>query len=129
MPRSVLIIDDSQIVRTTIRDYLEALTTWTVGGEAEDGDDAIRIATELKSDLILLDFSMPKLTGLEVAATLKRALPNTLVIMFTMFDQALGSTACEAMGVDLVIPKSEGLINLVQSVNRLLESRIERATS
>jgi DNA-binding NarL/FixJ family response regulator len=128
MPRSVLIVDDSHIVRTTIRDYLEALTDWTVGGEAEDGADAVRKATELKVDLILLDFSMPKMNGLETAAALKKVLPNTLVIMFTMFDQALGSTACQATGIDLVIPKSDGLINLVQSVNRLLERRIERAT-
>ena len=125
MPRSVLIVDDSHIVRTTIRDYLEALTDWKVAGEAEDGAEAVRKATELKADLILLDFSMPKINGLEIAGALKKALPNTLVIMFTMFDQALGSTACPATGIDLLISKSDGLINLVQSVNRFLEDRID----
>jgi DNA-binding NarL/FixJ family response regulator len=123
MPRSVLIVDDSQIVRTTIRDYLEAVTDWRIGGEAEDAAEALQKATELKADLILLDFSMPTMNGLEAAAVLKKSLPDTLVVLFTMFDMALGATACHATGVDMVIPKSEGLINLVQSVNRFLAGR------
>jgi DNA-binding NarL/FixJ family response regulator len=124
MPKSVLIVDDSHIVRTTIRDYLEALTDWKIGGEAENGVEAIQKATEIAADLILLDFSMAKMNGLEAAAMLKRTSPDALVVMFTMFDKALGSNACPATGVDLVISKSDGLINLVQSVNRLLEDRM-----
>jgi DNA-binding NarL/FixJ family response regulator len=126
MPKSVLIVDDSHIVRTAIRDYLEVITDWKIGGEAENGVEAILKATDLNADLILLDFSMPKMDGLEAAAVLKKSSPESVVVMFTMFDKALGSIACPATGVDLVIPKSEGLINLVQSVNRFLQNRIER---
>jgi DNA-binding NarL/FixJ family response regulator len=126
MPKSVLIVDDSHIVRTAIRDYLEVITDWKIGGEAENGVEAILKATDLNADLILLDFCMPRMNGLEAAGILKKTLPDTFIVMFTMFAKALGSNACPATGVDLVIPKSEGLINLVQSVNRFLENRIER---
>ncbi len=128
MPRSVLIVDDSHIVRTAIRDYLEALTDWKIGGEAENGLEAVLKARELEADLILLDFSMPKMNGLEAAAVLKRTLPEAVVVLFTMFDKALGSAACPATGVDLVVPKSDGLINLVQCVNRFLKDRIDPNT-
>ncbi|HEY2647161.1 MAG TPA: response regulator transcription factor [Candidatus Acidoferrales bacterium] len=122
MPRSVLIVDDSQPVRAVIRDFLETRTDWNIAGEAQDGADAIQKAIKLKPDLILLDFLMPTMNGMETASVLKKMMPDVRIVVFTMFDQALGETLRSAVGVDLVLPKPEGLTSLVKSVERLMET-------
>jgi DNA-binding NarL/FixJ family response regulator len=103
-----------------MRDFLERRTDWKIGGEAEDGEEAIQKAKELKPDLILLDFSMPNMNGMEAASELKKILPDVHIIVFTMFGDALGSTLSSAVGVDLVIPKAEGLNVLVEAVEHLM---------
>ena len=102
MPISVLLVDDSQIVRKVVRDYLETLTDWKIKGEARDGAEAIQKARELKPDVILLDYSMPNMNGIQAASELKKLLPNVFIVVFTMFDESLGSILSSAAGVDLV---------------------------
>ena len=103
-----------------MRRFFEKLSDWKVGGEAGEGAEAVQKATELKPDLILLDFSMPNLNGVEAASVLKRILPDVRIIVFTIFDDALGSRLSSAVGVDLVVPKSEGLTGLVKAMKRLM---------
>ena len=117
---SVLIVDDNQMVRKVLRNFFESLPDWRVGGEACEGAEAVQKATELKPDLILLDFSMPYLNGIEAASVLKKILPNVHIIVFTMFDDALGSSLVSAVGVDLVVPKAEGLKGLVKAIQSLM---------
>ncbi len=120
MPKSVLVVDDSQVVRKVMSQFFQSLEDWEVGGEAADGVQAIQKGTELKPDLILLDVSMPKLNGLEAASVLRKALPGVHIILFTMFDDAVGPRLASASGVDLVVPKAAGLTALVKSVQHLM---------
>ena len=120
MPRSVLIADDNEIVRKVMRQFFRTLPDWRVTGEAADGVQAIEKATELKPDLILLDVSMPQLNGIETASVLRKAMPHVHIILFTMFDDSVGSRLSTAAGVDLVVPKAEGLEGLVKSLQRLM---------
>jgi DNA-binding NarL/FixJ family response regulator len=117
---SVLIVDDNQRIRKVMRRFLETLPDWKVGGEAGDGAEAIEKAIELRPDLILLDFSMPSMNGVEAASVLKKTLPDVHIVVFTMFDDALGSRLVSAVGVDLIVPKSEGLTGLVNAIERLM---------
>src|ERR1700719_3174486 len=117
---TVLIVDDSQNVRKVMRRFFETLTDWKVEGEAGDGAEAIQKAIELKPDLILLDFSMPNMNGVEAASVLKKMIPGVHIIVFTMFDDALGSRLSSAVGVDLVVPKAEGLTSLLKSVQHFM---------
>ena len=117
---SVLIVDDNQRIRKVMRRFFETLPDWKVGGEAGDGAEAIEKAIELRPDLILLDFSMPNMNGVEAASVLKKALPDVHIVVFTMFDDALGSRLVSAVGVDLIVPKSEGLTGLVKAIQRLM---------
>ncbi len=87
MPISILIIDDSAIVRRTLRRLLTTKPGWTVCGEAPNGEEGVRKAKELNPDAIVLDMSMPELDGLETAAILKRLLPEVPLIMFTNFSK------------------------------------------
>lgn len=122
MSNSVLIVDDSPLVRKAMRDYFETLTDWKIKGEAGDGTEAIQLADELRPDMILLDLSMPKMNGLETASVLKKMLPHAHIIVFTMFDNAVSSKIGSAIGVDLVVPKTEGLNGLVKIVNHVMTS-------
>ena len=120
MPSSVLIVDDNPMVRLVMRRFFETQPGWNVGGEASDGAGAIQKAAELKPTLILLDFSMQNMNGIEAASVLKKMLPDVHIIMFTRFDDVLGSSLVSAAGVDLVVPKSEGLTGLVKVIQPLM---------
>jgi DNA-binding NarL/FixJ family response regulator len=125
MPKSVLIVDDNQLVREVVRVFFGTLADWQVGGEAAGGAEAIQKARELKPDLVLLDLSMPYMNGLEAASVLKKMLPDVHIIAFTMFADAFGSRLSSAVGVDLVVPKSEGLTVLAKALQSLMGSTNE----
>ena len=103
-----------------MRGFFETLSQWKIVGEASDGIDAIQIAQQLKPDVILLDFSMPRLNGVEAASVLKKMLPRARIVVFTVFDDALSSKLCLSVGVDLVVSKAEGLGGLVNAVQQLM---------
>src|ERR1700722_193726 len=108
VPKSVLIVDDSEIVRRAMRDFFEKSTSWNIVGEAQDGIEAILCALSVNPDVILLDFCMPKLNGIEAASVLKKILPRTQIVVFTVFDEVLSSRICLSVGVDLVVSKTDG---------------------
>ena len=120
MASSVLIVDDNQMVRKVVRHFFESLPGWNVGGEAGEGAEAVQKATELKPDLILMDFSMPNMNGVEAASVVKKMLPDVHIILFTIFNDALGSGLTSAVGVDLVVPKAEGLSGLWKAIQRVM---------
>jgi len=120
VPR-LLIVDDNPSIRYLIRFLLEQ-QGYEICGEAEDGLQAIDAARQLNPDLILLDVSMPKLSGPQAAPILKRLLPKTRIILFTLFVDALGKELAEALGVDLVLSKTDGMAKLLDSVQTVMQS-------
>src|SRR6266550_4257887 len=84
MPTRILIADDHLAVREGLRSLIDPDPELEVVGEAADGQEAARKALELKPDLILLDNSMPGMTGLEVARMLRTNLPATKVVFLTL---------------------------------------------
>ena len=119
-PRTILIADDSEMVRAKIRQALERETDFEICGEATDGVEAVAKAKELTPDLILLDVKMPRLTGLEVAGILRRTQPRIRIMMVTMYAEELNKTLTSLFGVDAVFSKSEGVTKLIERVENLL---------
>jgi DNA-binding NarL/FixJ family response regulator len=87
-PISVLICDDNEAMRALLRVVVELRASLCVAGEAADGNDAIREASRLQPDVILLDLAMPRRTGLEVLPELRRVAPEARVIIFSGFSTA-----------------------------------------
>jgi len=100
--KTVLIADDSASMRLSVRLLLEGRHTELVVREAIDGVDAIEKAKKSRPDLILLDLAMPRLNGAEAATILKVDMPETPVILFTMYTDLVADSLCAAMGVDFI---------------------------
>ena len=118
MANTILLVDDSDIVRRVLREFLTRHTSVEAFQEASDGRQAIAIAQAGKPDLIILDLSMPGMNGFKAAAELKRIAPQVPILLFTMYD-----TRAEEVGVDAVVSKVEGLGPLAEQVTQLLAKR------
>ena len=88
MPR-ILIADDHDVVRSGLRQILEAQAGCEVVAEARDGKDAVSKAMEAKPDIAIVDYSLPILNGVEVTRQIRLRLPKTEVLIFTMHDNDL----------------------------------------
>ena len=82
----ILIADDNDMVRRGVIRLLSDEPDWTVCGEARDGLEAIQKARELLPDVILLDISMPGISGLDVARRLRLELPNAKILVISQHD-------------------------------------------
>lgn len=118
--KSILIADDSQKARTTIRSALERKTRFQICGEAMDGVEAVSKAKELAPDLIILDVRMPRLNGIEAAGILRYALPKIRIVLWTMYAEDISENLKSVFQIDAVLSKSRGLTELVASVEELL---------
>jgi two-component system, NarL family, response regulator LiaR len=81
----VLIVDDHQVVREGLRNFLELQDGMEVAGEAGDGDEGVALAAALQPDVVLMDLVMPKLGGVEAMRVLRERVPGTRVIVLTSF--------------------------------------------
>ena len=83
-PIRVLIVDDHDLVRAGIRALLDKSPDIKVIGEAGEGREALRLVGELKTDVVLLDISLPGLNGLEAGAILRREFPCVRILFLSM---------------------------------------------
>ena len=85
-PFRILLADDHEVVRAGLRALLEEQNGWEVVAEAVDGRDAVEKASKLKPDAVVIDIAMPSLNGLEAVRQIVKAVPNTKVLVLTMYD-------------------------------------------
>lgn len=114
-------MDDSEPVRDVIRTFLEK-TGFQVCGEAADGAEAIAKAKELNPNLIVLDLSMPGMSGADAASALRQAVPNVPIVILTMYGDVLGQAMAAGLGVNAVVAKADGMVKLVECIQRVLPS-------
>jgi two-component system chemotaxis response regulator CheY len=122
MPR-ILIADDSAASRRALRNLIEG-NGWEVCGEAEDGLEAVEKTAILKPDLVILDFRMPNLNGLQAGQTIHTADPHIPLLLFTLDGIAppLEDLARRA-GFRGALAKSEGIFALSQAIEELLQGK------
>jgi CheY-like chemotaxis protein len=116
--KSILLVDDNAILRKSLRQLFEG--AGFVCSEAENGAQGLELAERLHPNLIVLDFSMPVMSGLEAAPLLKEKFPQTPIIMFTMFANDAFAKVAVAACVTEVIPKDKAS-HLLPRVGSLLK--------
>jgi DNA-binding NarL/FixJ family response regulator len=84
----ILIADDHDVVRSGVRAILETQMGWEVVGEAADGKDAVDQALATRPDVVVLDYSLPLLNGIEATRQIRTRVPGAEVLIFTMHDTA-----------------------------------------
>jgi DNA-binding NarL/FixJ family response regulator len=124
MPKRILIADDNPAMRRFIRSVLEGRENVEVCGEAVDGVDAIEKARELRPDLAILDFSMPRMHGLEAGCRLKELMPSVLLVLYTMHKDAVRKEDLVRSGFAAVISKMDGMDALIGGVESVFAARL-----
>lgn len=111
----VVLVDDHEVVRKGVRALIETMPDWVICGEAADGLAALELAKEVRPDLVVLDISMPKMSGLDVIVELRKALPATEILAMTMHDS-------ERIVAQALMAGARGYILKSESGEKLLEA-------
>ena len=122
MLRRVLIVDDSRTVRKAVCSLFNEVG-FSVCGEAEDGRRAVEEAERLRPDLIVLDFSMPVMDGIQAAKALKQIMPAVPMILYTGHSSSALEREAFAAGIASVVSKDQGISDLVTEAHALLGAR------
>ena len=120
MPLRILLADDHTIVRQGFRAILER-AAFEVIGEAVDGQEAVRLAGELKPDVAVLDVSMPLLNGLEAGREIQRASKATQVVLLTVHAEAQTVSAALRSGIRGYVLKSQAAEDLVLAIRAVVD--------
>ena len=112
----ILIADDHAIVREGIRMILEAQPDFEVVGEAEDGDEAVRLARKLAPEVVVMDISMPKLNGVEATHAIREGLPGVHVLILTMHEEQSYLFQLLRLGAAGYVLKRAAATDLVEAV-------------
>ncbi|HVB56188.1 MAG TPA: response regulator transcription factor [Candidatus Acidoferrales bacterium] len=115
----ILIADDHEAVRRGLRSAIIGMG-WQVCGEARDGKEAIEQARALNPDLVILDVSMPVMSGLEAAPQILQSAPRTKVVAFTMHESQQMKDEMAKIGVHGFAIKSAPLAQLLETIRSVL---------
>jgi two-component system, chemotaxis family, chemotaxis protein CheY len=120
-PIKVMVVDDTEHVRRMLRSMLE-LDGFVVVAEAGSGPEAVDGLAAADPDVVVLDYKMPGVDGLETAERIRAVRPGQVMILYTAFvDGDLRQRAKDA-GVSVVLGKVEGLESLEREIARLCGS-------
>jgi CheY-like chemotaxis protein len=107
MAKTVLVADDSPIIRTALCRLFEDEDDYDICAEAKNGEEAIDLAKKCRPNLIILDMSMPVMNGLEAAQELKKIMPDVPIILFTQYENMGRAIFCLDHTVDRIVSKDE----------------------
>jgi DNA-binding NarL/FixJ family response regulator len=117
----ILIVDDHEAVREGVRAILASRNDIEVCGEAVNGQEAIEKALDLRPDLIILDISMPILSGISAAKEIKARLPQVLILLFSMHESNELVREAKLLGVQGCVSKSQAGATLLTAVDTVFQ--------
>ena len=115
MARTVLVADDSRIIRETLCRIFGDEENYNICAEATNGQEAIELALKHRPELVILDFSMPVMNGMDAAKELKKLMPAVPIILFTQHADSLPRGSRD---IDRIVSKTNaaGLMEHVRSL-------------
>jgi LuxR family maltose regulon positive regulatory protein len=116
MPR-VLVVDDHAVIRRGVQGILSNYPEWDLCGEADNGQDGIRLAGELAPEVVIMDVSMPGMNGLEATRIIHDVLPETKVLLLTLHSSSEFVRSAFRAGARGYVLKSDAENELVRALN------------
>jgi DNA-binding NarL/FixJ family response regulator len=132
---SILLVDDHSLVRRGFRRLLEDARDITVVGEASEGAEAIRLAEQLRPQVIVMDCALPGMSGLDATRRILQKFPDTAILMLSMHSEDTWVHQAMAAGARGYILKSAVDMELVTAIRRVvagevvLDPQLSRATT
>src|SRR3984885_6793566 len=113
-----LIVDDSDLVRRSLRMVLQANPDWEICGEAADGVSAVEMFKELRPNIVILDFQMPGINGIETARRMAEIAPAVPVVLFTQHASADLERHAHEVGIRSVVSKTNAfpMVGMIQAL-------------
>ena len=121
MSARILIVDDHEVLREGLKSLLaKSRPDFTICGEATDGEQAIQLVRELKPDLVILDITMPRMSGLEASSRMRKLRLDVPVLIFTTHHSERLNTEVRKAGAQGYVLKSQAARDLVQAIDTIL---------
>lgn len=120
MSARLLIADDHEVVRQGVRAILQTRPEWQICGEAVDGRQAIKLTQELHPDIVIMDITMPLMSGLEASQEIARLQLPSRVLIFTMHESKSLAQSVRKAGAQGFVLKSRAARDLIEALERLL---------
>ncbi len=119
-PARLVIADQCDLFRESLRVALEGEANIEVVGEAKDGREALEMCCELRPDLVLMDLRMPRVDGLEATHAIKEQIPGVSVVILTLLYNLDYILEAIQLGVGDYVPKDASLCDVLSTVWRVL---------
>jgi DNA-binding NarL/FixJ family response regulator len=119
----ILIADDHEIVRRAVRQLVEGRPGWEVCAEASTGDEAVRLAKELRPDVAVLDLSMPGRSGVDAIHEIRQTLADTKIVVFSMHDSNELTRYALAAGAHAYLLKSDAAMHIEPAIEAVIQGK------
>lgn len=120
MNQHVLIVEDHDGVRKSLWEWMRIAFPQYPLLEATTGEEAVAVAQAMSPRLVIMDIGLPGMTGIEATQRIKAAVPTAMVVMLTIYDDAVRRGNAAAAGADAYVTKAKVQIELLPVLNRLL---------
>ncbi len=123
-PISIFIVDDHEVVRNGIRAYLSTLPEFQVVGEADSGEEAVKLVAELIPDVVLMDLILPGMDGVETTREVRKISPRTQVVVLTSYHEDVHIFPALKAGAISYILKDMKMDKLAETIHRAVDGEV-----
>ena len=121
MAARILIVDDHEVVRQGVRTILKSRPQWEIVGEAANGKQAVEQAEKLDADVIIMDITMPEMSGIEATREIAKMKLRSAVLIFTMHESKNLADTVRDAGAKGFVLKSHAARDLLEALEVLLD--------
>ena len=123
----VLLVDDQSVVRRALRGRFHLEPDLEVVGEASTGSEALALAQALTPDVVLMDVEMPEMDGIEATVALRRMVPQSAIVMLSIYDDAQIRGRAQAAGAVAFVEKRGTTEALLAAIRQVAEQAGKRS--